>query len=40
MRKNSIEFFHILFYIGCVQRSWTTLAGASPVAAIASEPRS
>jgi len=26
------------FVIACVQRSWTTLAGASPVTVIASEP--
>ena len=26
------------FYISCVQRSWTTLAGESPVTVIASEP--
>ena len=26
------------FFILCVQRSWTTLAGASPVTVIASEP--
>ena len=27
-----------LFCISCVQRSWTTLAGESPVTVIASEP--
>ena len=26
------------FSMGCVQQSWTTLAGASPVTVIASEP--
>ena len=26
------------FFILCVQRSWTTLAGESPVTVIASEP--
>ena len=26
------------FSMPCVQRSWTTLAGASPVTVIASEP--
>ena len=26
------------FFISCVQRSWTTLAGESPVTVIASEP--
>ena len=28
------------FFIACVQQSWTTLAGVSPVTVIASEPRS
>ena len=27
-----------LFFLLCVQRSWTTLAGVSPVTVIASEP--
>ena len=27
-----------IFFILCVQRSWTTLAGESPVTVIASEP--
>ena len=26
------------FFVRCVQRSWTTLAGVSPVTVIASEP--
>jgi hypothetical protein len=26
------------FYFACVQQSWTTLAGVSPVTVIASEP--
>ena len=26
------------FYVACVQQSWTTLAGVSPVTVIASEP--
>ena len=29
-----------LFFFACVQQSWTTLAGVSPVTVIASEPRS
>ena len=29
---------HFCYSIGCVQQSWTTLAGASPVTVIASEP--
>ena len=28
------------FCFACVQQSWTTLAGVSPVTVIASEPRS
>ena len=28
----------IAFLMSCVQRSWTTLAGVSPVTVIASEP--
>ncbi len=28
------------FFSACVQQSWTTLAGVSPVTVIASEPRS
>ena len=28
----------LTFYTLCVQRSWTTLAGVSPVTVIASEP--
>ena len=28
----------VLVFLACVQQSWTTLAGASPVAVIASEP--
>ena len=26
------------FFVACVQQSWTTLAGVSPVTVIASEP--
>ena len=40
-RKSPMDFCgnrRDFFCIGCVQRSWTTLAGASPVAVIASEP--
>ena len=32
---SSVPFFFITL---CVQRSWTTLAGVSPVTVIASEP--
>lgn len=34
-----IKLRHVLsFFTLCVQRSWTTLAGVSPVTVIASEP--
>ena len=28
----------VVFFFACVQQSWTTLAGVSPVTVIASEP--
>ena len=40
MTDDYIKANTLFICIGCVQRSWTTLAGASPVAVIASEPRS
>ena len=33
-----VEKVKSLFHTPCVQRSWTTLAGVSPVTVIASEP--
>ena len=31
-------YIGMLYFMPCVQRSWTTLAGVSPVTVIASEP--
>ena len=36
MNRTNTELFD--FFMSCVQRSWTTLAGVSPVTVIASEP--
>ena len=33
-----IQILQTSFIVSCVQRSWTTLAGVSPVTVIASEP--
>ena len=41
MSKNDgcvLIMVHNRYFFACVQQSWTTLAGASPVAVIASEP--
>ena len=37
-KRNVIAIFAIALTTLCVQRSWTTLAGVSPVTVIASEP--
>ena len=38
LKKTKSEIVGSFLYILCVQRSWTTLAGESPVTVIASEP--
>ena len=37
-KGNHICLYRFLSFTLCVQRSWTTLAGVSPVTVIASEP--
>ena len=37
-RKKGRLFTNLSFFVMCVQQSWTTLAGVSPVTVIASEP--
>ena len=36
--QRDVQMSGVSFYVQCVQRSWTTLAGVSPVTVIASEP--
>lgn len=38
LQKLNSELSELLNILPCVQRSWTTLAGVSPVTVIASEP--